>query len=287
MPVHTRRMYFHAQAVGFGGIIGKVQSKPSEILVDNLGVSALSGAGGRHKQEVTRSDIPQNLQRWVDFDRITVFTEGRFTDPNAVFKISESKDKSVDEGKLPTTTTSEVTVENLSLLGGIFKAGLIRAKMVGQWPQPEEDSPIFIERPAFEKIEVRQKGVEVLLDQNILGASTIERLEHEHKRCSDSFFEPKGDIGTKIADVFKGGPYKNKNGEVHYTFVTGLKGEGIANDRNQPNRLTVKDFGQIFFGEVIASKSSRRVALLRFALGSEEGANFEIGSMEKNGSWSP
>lgn len=289
MPVHTTRKYFDASAVGFGGIIGKIKGKPNEILVDSLGVSALAGAGGRHSNVATRRDIPENLLRWVDFDRISVRTEGRFTETNSVYRISESKHKTFDEGTLQTTTTTEVVIENLSILGGIFRAGLVKARMVAQLPGPTEDNPIFVDGPAFENVTIRGQRVEVVIDHGILGASTMEKLDDAHKRCSDQFFHPKPDsrIGALIEGVFQDGPHKNVDDAVHYTFVTQIKGDKYHSTREFPNVVEVDDFGQVAFGEVIAGANRRHVTMLRFALGSEEGANFSSGDMKESPSWSP
>lgn len=287
MPVNTTRKYFHAQAIGFGGIIGKVGFKPEERLIDIFGASALSGAGGRHKNEATRRDIPEDLRRWIDFDSICVRTEGRFTEPNAVYRISESEDKNYDEGQLQTTTMSEVVIENLTVLG-TFRAAKVSARMVSQWAGPGGDNPVFIDVPTFEGVTVNGARVDIEVNHTILGANTIDKLKDAFKEFPNQFFHPKHEskIGALIGDIFKDGPHFNQNHEVKYTFVSSVSGGGDT-DKDQPNRLVVKDFGHIHFGEVLAKANSRRVAMLRFALGSADGGNFEGGTMETNGSWTP
>lgn len=285
MPVSTRRMVFHALATGIGGIIGKEHGKPADILIDTLGASAISPAGGRHQNVVTRRDVPENLMRWIDFERITVRTEGKFTDPGAVFHISQSEDKSQDESEYQTATMAEAVIENLSILQ-TFRAEEVSVRMVAQSPRFDEDSPVFIDAPTFKGVTIRGIPVEIEIDHDVLGLSTFEKLEESCGPRSHQIFHPpsKSKLGEIIDDIFKG-PHLTTDGGIHFTFVKRVSWNGQT-DADQPNRLTVPDFGQIRFGEVFAYEHLRRLSMLRFALGSDFGGNSEACSIETNGSWS-
>lgn len=285
MPVSTRRMVFHALATGIGGIIGKEYGKPADTLIDTLGASAISGAGGRHVDEVTSRDIPENLRRWFRFDRIVVRTEGKFTDPGAVYRISQSEDKSQDESEFQTATLAEAVVENLTILD-TFHADEVSVRMVTQTPRFEEDSPVFIDVPTFKGVTVRGQPVEVEIDHDILGLSTFERLKDDCAARSGQMFHPPAEskLGALIGDLFNA-PHLSSDGGIHFTFVKRVSLNGKS-DPDQPNRLVVPDFGHIRFGEVFSYPHSRRLAMLRLSLGSDDGGNVEVCSIQDNGSWS-
>jgi hypothetical protein len=51
--------------------------------------------------------------------------------------------------------------------------------------------------------------------------------------------------------------------------------------------VVVKDFGRIFFGEVIISAGSRRLTLMRLELGSDGGGMAGGPDLDVNGTYSP
>jgi hypothetical protein len=281
-------MVFHAQATGFGGIIGKDRNQPADRLIDTLAVSALSGAGGRHTSEVTRKDIPCDLERWVDFDRIVTRVEGRFTDPGAAFAISNEKNQ--DQSKFQTSTSSEVTVENLTILGR-FKVGTLSVRMDTGRPVLEGSSQFYVREPVFKDVSFDGKPVTVETNRDILGFESLDRLQDAFGDYGRLFFEPRMGkkieaIGQDIKQFFSGGPHKDHDGGVLCTFVSKVSLDG-ASDNDEPNRLVIPGFGHIVFGELRARKHSRRVTMLRFHLGSEDGLMADSAAIEDNGSWLP
>ena len=50
--------------------------------------------------------------------------------------------------------------------------------------------------------------------------------------------------------------------------------------------IIVRDFGRIFFGELLVTDLSRRLTMLRFELGSPVGGSAACAEVESNGTWS-
>ena len=50
--------------------------------------------------------------------------------------------------------------------------------------------------------------------------------------------------------------------------------------------VVVKDFGKIFFGEILITSSSRRLTMMRLELGSDDGGTASGPDVDINGSWS-
>ena len=53
------------------------------------------------------------------------------------------------------------------------------------------------------------------------------------------------------------------------------------------NMVVLPTFGSVFFGELLISQYSRRLTMVRMALGSDSGGSASAGDVETNGTWSP
>ena len=75
---------------------------------------------------------------------------------------------------------------------------------------------------------------------------------------------------------------------VYATLVRKIEWDGPANPNAtiDENTVIVKDFGRIFFGEVLISATARRVTMIRLELGSDEGGSAGGPDVDINGSWS-
>ena len=51
--------------------------------------------------------------------------------------------------------------------------------------------------------------------------------------------------------------------------------------------VVLPTFGRVFFGELLISEFSRRLTMVRMALGSDAGGSASAGDVETNGGWSP
>ena len=51
--------------------------------------------------------------------------------------------------------------------------------------------------------------------------------------------------------------------------------------------VVLPGFGRVFFGELLIAQYSRRLTMVRMALGSDAGGSASAGDVETNGSWSP
>jgi hypothetical protein len=82
-----------------------------------------------------------------------------------------------------------------------------------------------------------------------------------------------------------------------HTFVSVVKTVSWADPRTapadvqlnpaEPYKIVVPDFGCIYLGELLLTPASHRVTMLRIALGSPDGGDFNGGSGETNGAGFP
>ena len=60
-----------------------------------------------------------------------------------------------------------------------------------------------------------------------------------------------------------------------------------ARARISGHSVHVKDFGTVFFGEMLITGHTRRLTMVRMQLGSPESGSIAFGEVETNGSWYP
>ena len=87
----------------------------------------------------------------------------------------------------------------------------------------------------------------------------------------------------------RGGSVKKRR-QIHATIVARLEWEGEKNPRAEivaNNLVIVKDFGKIFFGEILINAGARRLTLTRFELGSDGGGGVGGPDVDINGGYSP
>jgi hypothetical protein len=88
----------------------------------------------------------------------------------------------------------------------------------------------------------------------------------------------------------RGGSLKNRR-QIHATLATKVdEWEGERNPRAEivgNHMVVVKDFGRIFFGEILISSGARRLTLMRLELGSDGGGMAGGPDVDTNGSYSP
>jgi hypothetical protein len=64
-------------------------------------------------------------------------------------------------------------------------------------------------------------------------------------------------------------------------------GEPSPRAKISGHTVHVKDFGTIFFGEMLITGNTRRLTMVRMQLGSPESGSVAFGEVETNGSWYP
>jgi hypothetical protein len=79
-------------------------------------------------------------------------------------------------------------------------------------------------------------------------------------------------------------------GFIYGTIVKSIRWDGpeFPQSRIVDNSVVLEpDFGRVFFGELLISDYSRRLTMVRFALGSDSGGSASAGEGCSNGIWSP
>jgi hypothetical protein len=84
--------------------------------------------------------------------------------------------------------------------------------------------------------------------------------------------------------------FPEANGCVQCTLVQNLTWAGLPHPtaQIQGHVLIIENFGKIYFGEIFITACSRRITMVRFQLGSDDGGDGSGGSGETNGTtWPP
>jgi hypothetical protein len=81
----------------------------------------------------------------------------------------------------------------------------------------------------------------------------------------------------------------SREGVIYATIVRDLKWEGKppSNARIDGHSVIVKDFGRVYFGELLISKHERRLTMARFELGSPFGGYCDFVDVGSNGGGFP
>jgi hypothetical protein len=127
-------------------------------------------------------------------------------------------------------------------------------------------------------------GLRVVFDANVF-------VEHDtHAKLQRMV--SKATFAKKYGPQFfanRAGTIKQRE-QIHATLATRLEWEGEKDPRADivaTNVVVVKDFGKIFFGEILINEGSRRLTLMRLELGSNGGGQAGGPDVDINGGYSP
>lgn len=261
----TRRLIFRGNAVAFGGRIVRPEVLPLEM----PGASCIPVTGGR-----TVSRIPRTrFKNFASFESASTLAEGWFDDVEGAIALSNH---TVKEETL--TATTRVRGEIAKLVVGSKK----RLKVDRSAIELRSRNPADSGEPPIVVVEATLEGVTI---DNFKLKFTIER----------SVFE-RYDTYAKVLTACDDPAFKKKYGRLfrmtgtmmYATLVRKIDWDGPPNLDAQIDEHTVivKDFGRIFFGEVLIQSTARRVTMVRLELGSDEGGAAGGPDVDINGSWS-
>ncbi len=287
----TRRYIFNGSAAAYGGRF----VRPDDVVLSSNGGSALSQAGGRSVWSDT------NIRLGKAFRVSFAFTSAEGLVDNRDHAIE------VTYGKRKAETLNAITVVRAELrdlaVGGAppltpndprepeFRARRLSGALTSQSQPPGRETAVYLNEAVFDGISIDGHGLIVEVNEEIF------RANDTHARLAKSLSVPAfvkahgAHFGRTRPLVRKAGAQARSSaaGQFIGTIVKGLRWEGEPYEGaviEGPNTVTIPNFGRVHFGEIIVKQHSRRLSMVRFALGSPTGGDAIAGDVDTNGSWS-
>jgi hypothetical protein len=285
----TRRFIFNGSAVAFGGRL----VRPTDVILASDGASALSVAGGR----VVWSTRDQQFGRAVRIRSANTFAEGLFDDLDAAVAVTHGK---ATADSLSATTVVAAEVKELSV-GDLtatppepeLRVRRVRGSLISKSPTASYEASIKLgddtviegvtvgrhklvlelEKAVFQRYDTRAK---------LLTAADDPKFVKAHGRL----FGLTQVVGGKVRQV--SGRLINPAGLILATIVREIRwdGEPFPGSEIDHNTVRIPNFGKVHFGEMLIRSTSRRLTMVRLALGSPTGGDGVCIDVDTNGSWS-
>jgi hypothetical protein len=282
---NRRRYIFRGNAAAFGGHI----IRPDDIVIEAHGASSLPVAGGRSTSRVG----PPPPNSFFNIDTAETFAEGLFEnrDQFRAFTLGE-----VEQDALVALTRVRADVRGFTL-GQKFRLTIKRicAELLSRSPRGSGQPSLRIGEIALDGIDFNGHRLVVELDP-----SPFQRFDTHAKLLvaadDPAFVKESGDALFMLTPRDGGPPVPpsgrliEANGVIYATIVKSIQWDGAPYPGSTIIGNSVElepDYGRVFFGEMLITEYSRRLTMVRAALGSDGGGSASGGDVETNGQWSP
>lgn len=275
-----RRFVFRGSATPAGGRI----SRPKELVIETSGASALTVTGGRSRGQVGRARFGE----FASFQSASTLAEGLFDDRA---KTRELTLRRVAEESLTTTTTVRAEVRQV-VVGSApaLRVEHLRAALVARSPGASGE-------PSIKTAELRIAGVSIGGHALLVELDT-ELFERQDTRAKLLTAVDKPAIVRKHgASLLLSGPAAQQrrrllvqaDGTIYASVVKEIrwKGKPYPGATIDHHVVVVPNLGRIYFGEIFIDAISRRLTMLRLALGSPVGGFLAFDEVQTNGGWYP
>ncbi|HYR89283.1 MAG TPA: choice-of-anchor P family protein [Terriglobia bacterium] len=256
-----KRFIFRGNAVGVAGHI----QKPGELIIWVQGASALPVVGGYSRSNVDRATFGDVLS----FDSARTQATGDFSARENAYK-----------------TLADSVVKGLNV-NGRLTADSLEATFTSTHPVDGSEPSIVPGGTQIMNLRIDGYPINVKLDIDLFTKyATRDSLSRAYS-TDDTFFNRYGSRFQKSEKAPPPPPGKRPIPEVFGYIVTSIVSE-IQTDHPKVvingNMITLDGFGRIFLGELLITSISRRMTLVRLALGSEIGGDLACADIETNGS---
>jgi hypothetical protein len=282
MPV-TPRFVFRGNAVVFGGRI----YRPDDLILETRGSSSLPVVGGRSRSQFKALD----LSPYLTIKKGESEAEGVFT----ASPMARLPPHRLDETAVPSRTIVTASAEGIEV-GRDRRVAIgrlsARLQSTHQGGIPSGSQPTFLlERTFIEGMTIDGSMLRVHL--NIPGHNADGTFDRVAKRREQLRRNPGTDDRTTPDQLHQLDVDPNEAGgsasAIPVTILDRFEwvGEPSPHARISGHTVHVKDFGTIFFGEMLITGNTRRLTMVRMQLGSPESGSVAFGEVETNGSWYP
>jgi hypothetical protein len=281
---HPLRYVFHSHAAAFGGRI----VRPKDIVLEAGGASALLVTGGRSVAKLERTQFDE----FFTVESANTLAEGSFEDTKALIEVTHRR---AQEQTLAAVSRARTEVNGLAIgRKPRLSIGRIRAELTNRsaghsgqpWFRIGKDTVI-------DGISI--EGFKLVVELNIRPFTQCDTHAKILAAVDDKKFLTKSGESLFMSKRFGGEstPAFRKlvraGNTVYATIVKSIRWDGKPFPKSEihDNMVVLPGFGRVFFGELLISEFSRRLTMVRVALGSDAGGSASAGDVESNGGWSP
>jgi hypothetical protein len=278
-----RRFVFRGNASTLAGQI----YRPKTIIVDLDGASSLGVSGGRSQSQIKGRSFGDIIK----FGSAFTLAEGRFDDEKKAFDVSNHKGRQTDLDAM-TTVTSEVR----ELAVGrkpVFTAKRIRGTLVSRKPDGSGEPSIAPGRDTIiQGVAIGGVGLTVTLNVALFQKHDT-RSKIVAAADDPKFVKSNGNhlvTGATIDGQSTGRPgLVARYGVIYTTIVEEIRWDGkpFPGAKIDGHSVIVPELGTVFFGELLIAGAERRLTMVRFDLGSQDGGWVDGGGVDTNGSFYP
>lgn len=259
-----RRFLFHANASAYGGRI----VRPKHVVVLSEASCATSVSGGRAET----SAAGRQFKPFFRVGAASAVTEAGFVDREAAKQLTLGKGQ---EDALASASSAKAVVEKIEF-GKRLVVRHLAAGLQGMG-RPREDEPAVIISGITSARGVEIDGCTLIVEFDVAGLSGLPTY---------SAFVKAGAPGClHSAKPIPGAPSR----PILTTIVKSVrwKNKVPPTAAIEGHTVRIKEFGRVFFGEMLVEADARRLTLMRLRLGSPEGGMVDFADVQTNGSWYP
>jgi hypothetical protein len=279
VDLHPRRYVFRGHSSGVAAHI----RRPEKHVLPVQGCSSLPVTGGLSESKLG----PIQLGKWVSFDAVATSAHGDYVDAEAGIATTRGE---VAFDAVPTMTHVTSSVHGLVILGRVH-IGYAAMGLISRSAEGKSQPVIRTEGNRLEDVRIDDSRLKITLAEEFyrecdtrdkLAARHASGLPHHHARM----FLPH----TKAAQPTGANEFPEANGIVKCTIVQEIAWDGTPHPTAEIHGHVVRvpNFGRIYFGEMFITDHSRRLTMVRFQLGSDDGGEVTAAEGETNGSsWPP
>jgi hypothetical protein len=282
---HPLRYVFHSHAAAFGGRI----VRPQDIVLEAGGASALVVTGGRCVSELKRTQFGE----FFEVESARTLAEGGFEDKAAFVEVTH---KRAQEQSLAALSRARAEIDGLAIgRKPRLKIGRIRAELTNRSAGHSGQPSIRIGKDTvIDGISI--EGFKLVVELNIKPFVQYDTHAKLLAAADDPKFVSKSGETLFMSKRFGADSKTPKfrkliqtGGTIYSTIVKSIRWDGKPFPKSEihDNMVVLPTFGRVFFGELLISEASRRLTMVRMALGSDAGGSAGGGDVETNGVWSP
>ena len=274
--LHPRRHVFHGHASGVAAHI----RRPEARLLPVQGCSTLPVTGGLAESNVGA----QTLGKWVSFDAVSTSAHGDYVD--AAAGVATTRGEAAFDA-VPIETRVKSQVLGLAILGRVHVARAA-VGLISQSAVDNQEPAIRLEGNVLEGVRIDDARLAITLAEDFYcQCDTKDKLAKRH--AAGLAPEHAGLLLPAASGVDKVTDFPEANGTVKCTIVQEIRWDGDAHPTAtiHGHVVHVPNFGKIYFGEMFLTGESRRLTMVRFQLGSDDGGEVTAAEGETNGSTFP
>jgi hypothetical protein len=281
----TRRFVFHGHATALSGHIFRTPAGSMHRFIDGGCASSLSVVGGRSHGEA--KDF--RFDDFLSFGTAITDAQGLFDDPKLATELTHGRGREED-----LTTTTTVTVQLTDFKIGqkpTLSVELVRTALISRSPRADGEPSIQVLDSALSGISIDGRKLVVTLDENLFRqydtqSKLVAAMAHQEF------------VDAHVTQLFLRTPIAGTQAPARPRLVTGretIHGTLVKNihwaDDAFPgaeidhHSLFIPNIGRVFFAEVIVTRGSRRLMMMRFQLGSDSGGSAGAGCVGSNGDY--